>query len=141
MDSTCVRVELGERSYDVIVGSGLIAEAGRRIAAAAGRGRVAIWMRQRVPLLPGETPSPLQRVLAAADSGSGISFLVDPQRVTFLNADLAVHLHRPLEGEWVGLDSVTVPDPLGFGLAETRLHDTRGPIGFALQSLVFEARP
>lgn len=106
-----------------------------------GSGRAAAWMRQRVPLLPGETPSPLQRVLAAADSGSGISFLVDPQRVTFLNADLAVHLHRPLEGEWVGLDSVTVPDPLGFGLAETRLHDTRGPIGFALQSLVFEARP
>jgi len=37
-----VRVELGERSYDVIVGSGLIAEAGQRIAAAAGHGRVAI---------------------------------------------------------------------------------------------------
>ena len=106
-----------------------------------GSGRVAAWMRQRVPLLPGEPPSPMQRVLAAADSGSGFSFVVDPQRVTFLNADLAVHVHRPLEGDWVGLDAVTTPDSRGFGLAETHLHDTRGPIGRALQSLVFEARP
>lgn len=105
-----------------------------------GSGHVAAWMRQRVPVLPGEAPSPMQRVLAAADSGSGFSFVIDPRRVTFLNADLAVHVHRPPEGEWIGLDGVTVPDPLGIGLAETRLHDARGPIGRALQSLVFEAR-
>lgn len=105
-----------------------------------GGGRVAAWLRQRVPLLPGEAPSPLQRVLTAADSGSGVAFVLDPQRVTFLNADLAVHVYRPLEGEWVGLDAVTLPDPLGFGLAETRLHDTRGPLGRALQSLVIEVR-
>lgn len=106
-----------------------------------GGGRVAAWMRQRVPLLPGEAPSPMQRVLAAADSGSGVAFVMDPRRVTFLNADLAVHVYRPLEGEWVGLDAVTLPDPLGFGLAEARLHDTRGPLGRALQSLVIEPRP
>jgi hypothetical protein len=105
-----------------------------------GSGRVAAWMRQRPPLLPGEPPSPMQRVLAAADSGSGVGAALDPRRVTFLNADLAVHVHRPLEGDWVGLDAVTVPDPIGFGLTETRLHDTRGPIGRALQSLVLEGR-
>lgn len=105
-----------------------------------GSGRVAAWMRMRVPLVPGETPSSMQRVLAAADSGSGVSAVLDPARVTFLNADLAVHVHRPLEGEWVGLESVTIPDPLGIGLAETRLHDGRGPLGRALQSLVLEPR-
>jgi hypothetical protein len=40
----------------------------------------------------------------------------------------------------VGLESVTIPDRLGIGLAETRLHDVRGPIGQALQSLVLEPR-
>lgn len=105
-----------------------------------GSGRVDAWMRQRVSLLPGESPSPMQRVLIAADSGSGFSVVVDPRRITFLNADLAVHVHRPLDGDWVGLEAVTIPDPLGFGLAETRLHDRRGPVGRALQSLVFEAR-
>src|SRR5688572_28403079 len=38
-----------------------------------GRGRVAIWMRQRVPLVAGAAPSPVERVLVAADSGSGVS--------------------------------------------------------------------
>ncbi len=34
-----VRVELGGRSYDILVGAGLLAEAGRHIAAAIGRNR------------------------------------------------------------------------------------------------------
>ena len=29
----------------------------------------------------------------------------------------------------------------GVGLADTRVHDVRGPIGRALQSLLIEARP
>src|SRR5690606_32890214 len=36
-----------------------------------GTGDVLAWMRMRVPLVEGEEPSPLVRVLAAADSGSG----------------------------------------------------------------------
>jgi len=37
-----------------------------------GSGHASAWMRLRVPLVQGEAPSPAQRVLAVADSGSGV---------------------------------------------------------------------
>jgi hypothetical protein len=101
---------------------------------------VAAWLRARVPLVAGEAPSPLQRVLIAADSGNGLAVPVDPRRFTFVNADLVVALHRPLEGEWVCLDAATARGPLGIGLTETRLWDRRGPIGRALQTLLIDPR-
>ncbi len=105
-----------------------------------GSGRVAAWMRQRMPLVSGTETSPLERVLVAADSASGVSAAIEHRRFTAINADLSVSLHRPLEGEWVGLDSLSIYEPSGVGLADTRVHDVRGPIGRALQSLVVEAR-
>ena len=106
-----------------------------------GRGRVAIWMRQRVPLLPDVPPSPTERVLVAADSGSGVSAAIEHASHTAINFDLTVALHRPLEGQWVGLDSVSTYEPMGLGLADTRVLDVRGPIGRVLQGLVIERRP
>jgi hypothetical protein len=106
-----------------------------------GRGRVAIWMRQRVPLLPDTAPSPAERVLVAADSGSGVSAAIEAGSHSAINFDLTVALHRPLEGEWVGLDSVSTYDPAGLGLAETRVMDVRGPVGRVLQGMVIERRP
>jgi Thioesterase-like superfamily len=102
-----------------------------------GSGRAAVWMRLRVPLVLGEAPSPAQRVLAVADSGSGVGAAFDPAGlVPFINADLTVSLHRFPDGEWVGLDAVTALEPHGIGLTRTGLYDTRGPIGEALQGLV-----
>jgi hypothetical protein len=105
-----------------------------------GSGHVAVWMRMRQPLLPDEPPSPLQRVMVAADSGNGVSMVLDPRQFTFVNPDLTVYLHRPPEGEWVCLDARTIPQPHGVGLADTRLLDERGPIGRSLQSLVVDGR-
>jgi hypothetical protein len=105
-----------------------------------GSGRAAAWMRQRVPLVPGAAPSPLERVLVAADSGSGVSAAIDHRRQSAINADLTVALSRPLEGEWVGLDSISTYEAHGVGLADTRLCDARGTLGRALQALVLEER-
>jgi hypothetical protein len=107
---------------------------------AFGSGRVSMWMRMRVPLVAGETPSPLQRVMVAADSGNGVSMALDPRRFTFVNPDLSVYLHRPAEGEWVCLDARTIHQDRGIGLADTRLLDARGPIGRSVQALVVDAR-
>ena len=81
----------------------------------------------RQPLVAGEEPSPLQRVLVAADSGNGVSATLDWGRYLFINVDLTVHLHRLLAGEWVCLDAITIPEPDGIGLADTALYDERGP--------------
>jgi hypothetical protein len=105
-----------------------------------GEGAMTLWMRMRHPLVPGEEPSPLQRVLIAADSGNGVSFALDPKHWTFVNPDLTIHLHRLPEGEWVALDARTVVQPSGAGLAESLLHDRRGPLGRSLQSLMVEKR-
>jgi hypothetical protein len=105
-----------------------------------GQGPATMWMRPRVPLCPGEPLSPLQRALIVADSGNGVSVVLDTARYTFVNPDLTVYLHRPPEGEWVCLESSTMPEGTGVGLAHSRLHDAQGAIGHALQSLIIEVR-
>lgn len=113
-----------------------------RFAAGSFRepGPATAWMRMRHPLVTDEEPSPLQRVLIAADSGNGISGALDFERWIFVNVDLTVHLSRMPVGEWVCLDSVTVPERDGAGLTDTVLHDERGPIGLAAQTLLVEPR-
>ena len=98
------------------------------------------WMRMRVALIEGEEPSPLDRVLVAADSGNGVSAPLDYSRFLFINTDLSVALRRMPEGEWVLLDAVSHAEPDGIGLSDTLLGDARGPIGRATQSLLIAQR-
>jgi hypothetical protein len=106
-----------------------------------GRGPARAWFRLARPLIDDESPSPLARVLAAADFGNGISRIVDFDRFLFINADLTVHVHRAPAGEWVLLDARTrLEGETGAGLASSALFDERGPIGLAAQSLFVAAR-
>ncbi|HEV2757544.1 MAG TPA: thioesterase family protein [Actinomycetota bacterium] len=98
------------------------------------------WLRMRFPLVGGENPSPLQRVLTAADSASGISGALDFRRWVYVNPDLTVYLHSELEGEWVCLDAATTPEPSGVGLTTSVIHDPRGPLGRTGQSLFVAPR-
>jgi hypothetical protein len=104
-----------------------------------GPGPAVDWIRLRVPLVAGEPTSPLARVVAAADFGNGVSWVLSRlEGWQFINPDLTVYVHRPLEGEWVGLDAVTHVAEHGVGLAESRLWDRRGVVGRALQSLLLD---
>jgi acyl-CoA thioesterase len=103
-------------------------------------GPCAIWFRMRHPLVEGETPSAYQRVAVAADSGNGISAVLDYQRFSFVNSDLTINLLRPPVGEWIGLDARTHLGSNGCGLAESALFDAHGLIGRATQSLAVRAR-
>lgn len=106
-----------------------------------GKGPVAAWIRTRVPLVADEAPSPLQRLLVMADSASGIAVVIDHGHYTFVNADLTVVVHRPLEGEWLCLDAATVAEAHGVGLTRARLWDGHGPLGASLQTCLVERRP
>jgi hypothetical protein len=103
-------------------------------------GPATCWMRMRVPLVEGEEPSPLARVLVAADSGNGVSSVLDWRRYLFINPDRTVHLHRYPTGEWVCLDARTWVDPDGVGLAEAALYDRTGGLGRTAQSLFVAPR-
>jgi hypothetical protein len=103
-------------------------------------GPATVWMRMRQPLVEGEEPTPVQRLLAAADTGNGVSAEVDFHRYLFINTELTVHVLRPPDGEWVCLDAVTYPGDHGIGLTQTTLWDERGRIGAAAQALLLRAR-
>jgi Thioesterase-like superfamily len=103
-------------------------------------GPATVWLRMRQPLVAGEEPSPLQRVLVTADVGNGVSAALDYRRYLFINVDLTVHLERMPAGEWICVDAVTLPQPNGVGTAESVLSDERGRIGRALQTLLISGR-
>jgi hypothetical protein len=94
----------------------------------------------RYPLVPDEEPAPLERVLATADSGNGVSWELDLTRWLFINPELTVHLHREPIGEWICLDAQTTISPSGAGLATSTLSDTTGPCGVGAQSLLVTPR-
>ena len=103
-------------------------------------GPATVWLRMRQPLVSGEEPTPLQRILVAADVGNGVSANLDYRRFLFINVDLTVQLERLPAGEWVCVDAVTLPQPHGVGTAESVLADEDGRIGRALQTLLISPR-
>jgi hypothetical protein len=98
-----------------------------------------IWFRLRHPLVEGELPSPYQRVAVAADSGNGVSAILDIQKYSFVNSDLTNNLLRRPQGEWICLDARTYLGSNGSGLAESSLYDEHGLVGRATQSLAVRA--
>ncbi|MDQ3587951.1 MAG: thioesterase family protein [Actinomycetota bacterium] len=103
-------------------------------------GAATVWMRMLHPLVAGEEPTPLQRVLVAADTGNGVSAALDWRKYVFINTDLSVHLHRLPAGKWVCLDAVTRLEPNGLGLSDTAMYDEEGSIGRAAQTLFVRHR-
>ncbi len=101
-------------------------------------GPATVWMRLTGPVVAGQTTTPLQRALAAADFGNGVSAAVPWGEFLFINTDLTVYLHRQPEGEWICLDAGTDVDRRGVGVAHSRLYDERGPIGRSLQGLFID---
>lgn len=103
-------------------------------------GPCAVWFRMRYPLIAGEPTSAYQRVAVAADSGNGISAMLDFRRFSFVNSDLTINLLRQPVGEWIALDARTYLGTHGGGLAESALFDVDGLVGRATQSLAVRAR-
>lgn len=111
----------------------------------AARGRMfqgpsAVWFRLRAPLVEGETPSGYQRVAVAADSGNGISAILDIRHYSFVNADLTLNLLRRPTGEWACVDARTWLAPNGCGLVTSQIFDEAGLVGHATQSLAVRDR-
>lgn len=98
-------------------------------------GPATVWGRMRVPLVTGEEPSGLQRVMVLADSGNGVSNVLPQTDWLFINPDLTVHMTAEPQGEWICLDAATSVDEHGFGLASSRLFDRDQLVGRGAQAL------
>jgi hypothetical protein len=105
-----------------------------------GEGRGAVWARMRIPLVPDEEPTGMQRLLALADTGNGVSHRLDASKWLFINTDLTVHLIAPPAGEWFCLDAISRLDAGGFGLASSHLYDRDKLVALGAQSLFVRPR-
>ncbi|MEU2948768.1 thioesterase family protein [Nocardiopsis alba] len=98
-------------------------------------GRGTAWIGTGLELVQGEKVGPVASYVALVDTANGIAVRESPREWMFPNVDLTVHLYRRPEGPWVGLDTSVAFGPTGLGLTASVLHDRRGELGRAEQSL------
>jgi hypothetical protein len=90
-----------------------------------------------LPTLPGVTPSPMARAVAAGDFGLGISSHGEwPPRLSYPNADLVVHCRRLPAGEWIRVAAESIWNDNGIGVCTMTLADGAGVFGTGAQSQV-----
>lgn len=104
-------------------------------------GPATVWTRLRYPLVPGETPSPAQRLIAGADSANGVSGALDIRAWQFVPPELTIHMLRPPVGEWICLDAESAVRATGTGLTTARLYDRHGLVGRLAQALFVAPKP
>jgi hypothetical protein len=103
-------------------------------------GPACAWFRLKLPFIDGEAPSPLQRLVAAADFPNGIATELSWDGYVFINPDLTVYVEREPRGEWIGLDAQMRVVQDGVGVAQAVLFDVDGRVGRSLQSLYVATR-
>lgn len=108
-----------------------------------------IWFRLTQAVLSGQPITPLQRAAAAADWTYSVPNLahhiVTGERFGKLpyygiNPDTTINLHRPAEGEWIGIQTQATYGNLGSGTVMGQLFDETGPFGFVTQSILIRPR-
>lgn len=102
--------------------------------------RAECWAMPLVDLVAGETTTPAQRLFAVADVANGMGSRLDPSQYTFLNTDLAVHIHRMPEGIWIGVRSENHYGADGVGISRGTLFDERGPVAAIQQAQLVRSR-
>lgn len=98
------------------------------------------WVRTDHPIVSGEPPSPIGRLMSVVDTANGIGATLDPAAWTFMNTDLVVHLHRAPEPGWTGISARGSIGPDGIGMTAAEIYDERGPVGRSTQTLLVRPR-
>ncbi len=98
------------------------------------------WTRLKIPLVAGEEPSPVQRLLVVADSANGLSGELPLAEWLFIPPTMTATLARPPTGEWMLMDARSTLGPDGTGLAEAHMYDRRGLVAVVAQPLLVARR-
>lgn len=92
------------------------------------------WVRPLVDLVAGEQMTAAQRLFSVADIANGMGSRLTPGEWTFLNTDLAVHIHRRPEGQWIGVRAESHYGRDGIGVSSGSLFDETGPVAVIQQA-------
>jgi hypothetical protein len=103
-------------------------------------GPAAAWMRLDVPMVEGETNTPLLQAVQAADFSSGVGQIVDMREWTFINPEISLYFFRPPQGQWILIRSRTRVGVNGAGLTTATLSDRSGSFAEVMQAMTFEKR-
>jgi hypothetical protein len=102
------------------------------------RGPAAIWIRQIIPLIDGESTDPMTRCGLFGDLGNGISAIAPFDELLAINTDLTLSIARRPESEWIGMRSTTVTSGIGLGMTDSVVYDADGFVARANQSIFFD---
>ncbi|MFI1995625.1 thioesterase family protein [Actinoplanes sp. NPDC020271] len=103
-------------------------------------GPAKVWTRVRIPLVGGEEPGALQRMLIVADSCNGLSGEVPLTEWLFIPPTLTVIVQRVPGSPWMFFDAATTIGPDGAGIAHGTLSDDRGLLCRIAQPLLVAPR-
>ena len=103
-------------------------------------GPAAVWTRLTVDLVEGEDPDPIERLVAVADSASGISAVASPADLVFVNTDLTLHLTREPVGDEIWMRAQTALDGAGSAAPPAISVIRRGSVAHSAQCLFVEPR-
>ncbi|WP_179469780.1 thioesterase family protein [Mycolicibacterium vinylchloridicum] len=98
------------------------------------------WARPIVNLVAGEVMTPLERLFTMADMANGLGTRIEMLDWMFMNTDLAVHIHRVPDGDWIGVRAETNYGPDGVGVSVGTLFDQRGAIAKIQQAQLLRPR-
>lgn len=103
-------------------------------------GPATVWTRLRSAVVSGEVPDPVERLVAVADSASGVSAVASPNRLLYVNTDLTLHLTREPRGTEIWMRAETTLDPSGVGRTTGELGDVTSAMARSAQCLYVEPR-
>ncbi|MBV7295460.1 thioesterase family protein [Corynebacterium sp. TAE3-ERU12] len=99
------------------------------------------WVRTDHPVVSGEEPTTIERLMSVVDTANGIGATLDPKKWAFMNTDLVVHLHREPTPGWFGISARGSIGPDGIGMTAGELYDEHGPVGRSVQTLLVRPQP
>jgi hypothetical protein len=103
-------------------------------------GPATVWARPRYPLVQGQDSTGLERLLLMLDSANGVSAELPLRDWTFVPVDLQLSLHRPPEGEWMGMQARSAIDSGGVGTCHSIAFDSAGACARSLHTLFVRRR-
>lgn len=91
----------------------------------------ATWVRIPVRLLATEELTPFVRFALTLDFMNRTTMMAAMQqlRIPHINADLSAYLHRPMSGEWIGLELTSLGIGSGILTGSFAIHDEAGIAG------------